>query len=198
MSTTDAQVLGARTTGVTDRERRFAACFETHYPRVLAYGLRRLPDRAAADDVAAETFLVVWRRFEDAPADVLPWLLAIARNVIRNESRSARRRGRLAERVAAENLASDRRRASGPIYDSGDDAPRDTVAVHDALDRLSDGDREILLLTSWDGLDAGQAAAALGCSRGTFAVRLHRARTRFARALSSASPSQPSMPKEAR
>jgi RNA polymerase sigma factor (sigma-70 family) len=198
MSTTDAQVVGATTTGVTDREQRFAACFEMHYPRVLAYGLRRLPDRAAADDVAAETFLIVWRRFEDAPADVLPWLLAIARNVIRNESRSARRRGRLAERVAAESLATDRRLPSGPINDSGDDAPRDTAAVRAALDRLSDADREILLLTSWDGLDASRAAAALGCSRGTFAVRLHRARTRFARALGAASPRNPSMPEEAR
>jgi predicted RNA polymerase sigma factor len=48
-----------------DRDGRFAACFERHYPRVLAYGLRRLPDRAAAEDAAAETFLVAWRRFGD-------------------------------------------------------------------------------------------------------------------------------------
>jgi RNA polymerase sigma-70 factor (ECF subfamily) len=39
------------------------------------------------------------------------------------------------------------------------------------------------MLTSWDGLDNGRAAAVLGCSPGTFAVRLHRARKRLAAAL---------------
>lgn len=170
--------------GAADRERRFATCFDRHYPRVLAYGLRRLPDRAAAEDAAAEAFLIAWRRFDDAPADVLPWLLAIARNVIRNETRSSRRRGRLAERVAVERAVAEAPPA--PVSETGGDgtdAPGTSSAVRAALARLSDRDREVLLLTSWDGLDAGRAASVLGCSRATFAVRLHRARARLARAL---------------
>src|ERR1700722_9916592 len=101
VSTEEAAVAssGRSNAGAGDGDGRFAACFEVHYPRVLAYGLRRLPDRAAAEDAAAETFLVAWRRFGDAPSDQLPWLLAIARNVIYNVSRSARRRDRLAARV---------------------------------------------------------------------------------------------------
>jgi RNA polymerase sigma-70 factor, ECF subfamily len=35
-----------------------------------------------------------------------------------------------------------------------------------------------LTLIAWDGLDVGAAAAAAGCSRATFSVRLHRARRR--------------------
>jgi RNA polymerase sigma-70 factor (ECF subfamily) len=88
-----------------DRDGRFAACFERHYPRVLAYGLRRLPDRAAAEDAAAETFLVAWRRFGDAPADQLPWLLAVARNVIFNDPRAG------ANAAAARGLTSSCRRS---------------------------------------------------------------------------------------
>jgi RNA polymerase sigma-70 factor, ECF subfamily len=197
MSTTDAQVPAARTAGASDRQRRFATCFDLHYPRVVGYGLRRLPDLAAAEDAAAEAFLIAWRRFDDAPSDLLPWLLAIARNVIRSESRSARRRHRLAALVAAERVVGDVQRSTGWTHERGDDSATNT-AVRAALERLSDRDREVLLLTSWDGLDASGAAAAIGCSPGTFAVRLHRARTRFARALKAPVPSDPSIPEESR
>jgi RNA polymerase sigma-70 factor, ECF subfamily len=127
----------------------------------------------------------------------LPWLLAIARNVIRNASRSGRRRDRLMALVAAERAASDLHCSTGRAEDSATDATA-AQAVHAALARLSERDREILLLTSWDGLDPGRAAAALGCSRGTVAVRLHRARTRFQRALNAPSPSNPSTFEEPR
>ena len=36
---------------------------------------------------------------------------------------------------------------------------------------------------AWEGLEPEQAARAAGCSRATFAVRLHRARRRLAAAL---------------
>jgi RNA polymerase sigma factor (sigma-70 family) len=189
---------GRSSPGVCDRDGRFAACFESHYPRVLAYGLRRLPDRAGAEDAAAETFLVAWRRFDDAPSDQLPWLLAIARNVIYNQSRSARRRDRLAARVAAERRVIDQQPEAGWIHERGDDSAANVAAARAALERLSDRDREILLLTSWDGLSGSRAAAALGCSAGTFAVRLHRARTRFARALTAPTRSETATSEESR
>jgi RNA polymerase sigma-70 factor (ECF subfamily) len=189
---------GSPNAGAFDRDGRFAACFELYYPRVLGYGLRRLPDREAAEDAAAETFLVAWRRFDDAPPDQLPWLLAIARNVIYNESRSARRRDRLAARVAAERGPIDQQPAADEIPERNDGSVGIAAAAHAALERLSDRDREILLLTSWDGLSGRRAAAALGCSPGTFAVRLHRARTRFARALNAPSLSEPSTSEESR
>ncbi|GAA1773384.1 hypothetical protein GCM10009734_97960 [Nonomuraea bangladeshensis] len=48
-----------------------------------------------------------------------------------------------------------------------------------ALRSLSEADRELLLLMSWEGLDLRQAAAVVGCSRPTAAMRLHRARRRL-------------------
>jgi RNA polymerase sigma factor (sigma-70 family) len=128
----------------------FDACFQANYGHVLAYALRRSGDRAAAEDVAAETFLVAWRRLEQLPADQLPWLLATVRNVLLNEHRSSRRRDRLAARVAAEPAAS--------ASDRGSDVVRERVRT--ALARLSERDREALLLTSCDGLDHRQAASA--------------------------------------
>ncbi len=48
-----------------------------------------------------------------------------------------------------------------------------------ALELLPEADREVLLLTVWEDLDRGQIARALGCSKPTVAVRLHRARRRL-------------------
>jgi RNA polymerase sigma-70 factor (ECF subfamily) len=52
-----------------------------------------------------------------------------------------------------------------------------------ALASLGERDRELLLLVAWEGLSVTEAAEALAVKAGTVAVRLHRARQRFARAL---------------
>jgi RNA polymerase sigma-70 factor, ECF subfamily len=57
-------------------------------------------------------------------------------------------------------------------------------ALADALRRLSERDREILLLAAWEGLDRTGLAAALGCTKTAAGVRLYRARKRLATALS--------------
>ncbi len=168
---------------------RFEACFQANYSRVLACALRRTGDRATAEDVAAETFLVAWRRLELLPDDELPWLHGIARNILLNERRTSRRRERLAARVAAESAAFTGPTDAaglpdpgcGPSANGGADRAGERVLA--ALASLAERDREVLLLTTWDGLDQRQAAVVLGCSPATFAVRLHRARKRFGRAL---------------
>ena len=49
-----------------------------------------------------------------------------------------------------------------------------------AFRRLPDADRELLTLVAWEGLDPGQIAAVLGCSRNAVRIRLHRARRKLA------------------
>jgi DNA-directed RNA polymerase specialized sigma24 family protein len=90
-------------------ERRFRLLFDSHRRTVLGYALRRLDDPEDAADVAAETFLVAWRRLDDVPAgdDARPWLLGVARRVLANQRRGARvgladrLRGELAGRAVA-------------------------------------------------------------------------------------------------
>jgi RNA polymerase sigma-70 factor (ECF subfamily) len=48
-----------------------------------------------------------------------------------------------------------------------------------ALAALGPDDREVLMLMAWEGLDARDAATALGCSTAALHTRLHRARTRL-------------------
>jgi RNA polymerase sigma-70 factor, ECF subfamily len=150
------------------REERFEALFRAHYGAVRGYALRRVASDVA-QDVVSETFLVAWRRLDDVPDDALPWLFGVARRVVANQRRSADRSAALHERVAATANTVSHEAEVG-----------DEELVRAALGRLSDNDREALILVGWHGLTGARAARAAGCTRGTFAVRLHRARSRLA------------------
>ena len=115
--------------------------------------------------MVAETFLVAWRRLDEVPEEAKPWLLGVARRVLANQRRAAGRRHALTERVAG--------------VPSNEQEPSRRPAVLEALARLSETDREIVLLVAWDGLSIQEAATALRCTRTAAKVRLHRARRRF-------------------
>ena len=166
-----------------DRE-RFEAAFRDHYADVLAYSLRRMGDRGAAEDAAAEAFAVAWRRRGTIPEEPLPWLYGVARRVLANQRRGVERRRRLEERVAGERTAGPGAHEPGGV-DPGEALARRS-AFTTALARLGDEDREVLRLVAWEGLDPRAAAAVLGCSHGAFRVRLHRARGRLRKQLAAA------------
>jgi RNA polymerase sigma factor (sigma-70 family) len=151
-------------------DQRIVVLYETHGGAVLAFARRRC-GADEAEDVLAETFLIAWRRRDDVPADALPWLYAVARNVVSNRQRSQRRRTALEARIAAEPPLA--------LPEERDPDPR----LRAALATLKPIDREALLLTAWEDLSIDRAARAAGCTEATFHVRLHRARKRLAKAL---------------
>jgi RNA polymerase sigma factor (sigma-70 family) len=120
-----------------------------------------------------------WHLIPTPPRDQKRLSRYVARHLVYNEHRASVRRDRLLARVAREPRADDASN-EGPANAS---AGIDTTRVTAALAQLSEQDREVLILTTWDGLDRARAAAVLGCSHGALAVRLHRARRRLARAL---------------
>ena len=148
---------------------RFERVFHEHHAAVCAYAFRRA-DRATAQDAVSETFLIAWRRCADLPAEPLPWLFSTARRVLANQRRAAAHQRSIERRLAAEPVAQP--------FDPGDSVSS-AVACRAALERLGERDRETLMLLAWEELDRDTAARAIGCSRATFAVRLHRARRRF-------------------
>jgi RNA polymerase sigma-70 factor (ECF subfamily) len=152
---------------------RLEDLFEAHHRALLAYAARRCPTLSDAEDVVAEVFLVAWRRLDDLPAGdaALPWLYGVARKTIGNQRRGLLRRGRLQARL--EQTAE---RPATP-------APSGTEPALAALERLSEGDRELLRLVAWEGLSHAEIAAVLGISVNAVAIRLHRARARFEQAL---------------
>lgn len=157
---------------MVEHQARFEALYRTYADRVHAYALRRTT-ASAADDVVAEVFLVVWRRLHRVPDEPLPWLLGVARKVVANRRRSDSRAAALHERLTDPGYGPDALAVSPEVDDR----------VQRALARLSDGDRELVLLIAWEGLRVNEAAEVLGLRTNTVAVRLHRARQRLARAL---------------
>ncbi|MGI5485643.1 RNA polymerase sigma factor [Microtetraspora malaysiensis] len=153
---------------------RFTALYSSCYSRVYAYAVSRA-GRQLAEEVASETFCVAWRRIDAVPDNALPWLLGVARNVLRESYRAEARRqsleSELATWVSAEELT------AGDVAES----VAERAAVLRGLAALSDDDRELLTLVAWHGLRAVDAAKVVGCSTATFFVRLHRARRRLER-----------------
>lgn len=161
---------------VPSRDDRFASLWTAHHQAVLAYTRRR----AGADDAEEATnatFAVLWRRIDDPPREPLPWLYSVARGQLANQRRGHARRAALGRRLFGGPI---------PIPVAPDDADgvADRMRARSALANLSPSDREILMLVAWEGLDPPHAAAALGISPTTFAVRLHRARRRLEHHLS--------------
>lgn len=154
------------------RQERFRALYLWARPRIVAYALRRARTAEDAADVLAETFAIAWRRFDELPAgeDALLWLYATAGNVLSNAARGERRRSNLVERIAA-TLDEDEILVASP--DEG------ALLALVALRSLGKDDREVLMLTAWEGLDATGVGSVLGCSPGAARVRILRARRRL-------------------
>jgi RNA polymerase sigma factor (sigma-70 family) len=159
----------------------FAALFDRHVRAVYNHSFRMTGSWSTAEEVTQETFIQAWRKRKDLQltADsVLPWLLTVATNVVRNEWRSTRRwRAALARipriRDAESDLADD---VAGRLDDQR--AMREVIA---AIRRLSRGEREAVALCLWAGVSYPDAAIVLGISERSVRSRVSRARSRLGR-----------------
>jgi RNA polymerase sigma factor (sigma-70 family) len=156
----------------TADEARFERLYSENAVAVLGYFRRRVSDRTEVADAVAEVFTTAWRRIHDVPDgnDGRLWLFGVARFVLLNERRGNRRRRALASRLSAE-LATQM-----PYIEEPTSSAR---AVLEVMGRLRSDDRELLMLTAWDGLTPADAAVVLELEPSVVRVRLHRARTRL-------------------
>jgi RNA polymerase sigma-70 factor (ECF subfamily) len=162
-------------------EARFDALYRTHFRAVLSYVRRRETESDVAD-IVADVFAIAWRRIAsvpEAPGDLL-WLYGVARRVLSEHRKRRWRRGRLSARIATEPAAE---------HETISDPLRDRLLV--LISRLRPADQEVLRLVLWEELTHEAAAAVLGCSVHTVAVRVHRAKQRIAKKLVLPPPSVP-------
>ena len=156
-----------------ERVERFTKLYRESRARLLAYALRRTASSEDAADAVAETFGIAWRRFDEIPqkeSSVL-WLYATARRVIANQTRRTQHRSQLIQQIAAT--------LSAQLSIQMDASEQDVLEAGIALARMTDEDRELLMLAAWEGLNSTQLAYVLGCSSTAARVRLHRARSRL-------------------
>lgn len=151
-------------------EADFRERYAQTYGDVLRFVQRRCHP-THAEDVAAEVYLVAWRRYADLPADHgerRAWLFGVARKILANARRSEDRRTAVAVRLQD---------AHGGV-DPG--AHPDLVAARldlaRAWPRLSAEHQEALALAFWDELTSAQAGVVLGISATAYRIRLSRAR----------------------
>lgn len=163
----------------------FGELYDWYLPRIFAFVARRLSDRAAAEDVTAMTFeraLGAVRR-EDFRNDAFGgFLYRVAANAVVDHAR--RDRWTVPFGVRATDGEGDDGETSGleGSADPGDEsavrafsAAIDRDVLRRGIERLPEQHRRVIVLKYLDGLELDELCAALGCSRATFAVKLHRA-----------------------
>ena len=132
---------------------------------------------AGAEDLFQETWLAAARHVHRVRADteLLPWLYTIARNKHRNHLRTWARQ--------AQGWRGLGQRGSAPTVplDEQVDARREAERTAEALARMPDAQREVLLLCVVEGFGTATVARVLACSEDAVRKRLSRARRELAR-----------------
>jgi RNA polymerase sigma-70 factor (ECF subfamily) len=159
----------------------FTGLYDQYYRDVYRYVAGRLgPD--VADDIAADTFLIAFRRrdsFDVTRGAVRAWLLGIATNLVAQHRRKEIRRYRAMARARADDHIHSHESRVIDQVDAEGLQPR----IAKALAGLSTGDRDVLLLVGLGELSHEEVAQALGIPYGTVGSRLSRARKKVRTAL---------------
>lgn len=150
----------------------FAALYRHYLPQIYAFAYRRCASKEIAEDVTALVFEKAYRnlpRFEPRGGGFAAWLFRIAANQMNDHHRRAARPASERGQVAMSRLVND---SEDPI----DDVVRDeeSSVVREALDRIKPRYRKALALRYLSGLSNEEAAEAMGVSRSTMAVLVHR------------------------
>ena len=158
-----------------DRD-EFNTIFAAHYVRVVRYVERRTGDHGIAEEIAAETFLVAWSKRDRADI-TLPWLYRTAAHKIGDFYKRSRRK----------------RAAEGALVRLAEEPPvgvstLDRLALAAAMKALASREREVLMLTYWEGLTAREVGEVIGASESAVWVALTRARAKLRTGLSESIP----------
>jgi RNA polymerase sigma-70 factor (ECF subfamily) len=156
---------------VRHRELAFERVWRDEMPRIFNYAARHV-GASDAHDVAAETFTIAWRRWDDITDPPFAWLLGVARNVVSNHVRTLQRGRRLDDRVRLLTAVTGHSAANVDFF-ARQEAVRQLAA-------LGEKEREALLLTAWDGLNTEETATLLGISPAAVRKRISRARAAIA------------------
>jgi len=160
----------------------FAVLYRRYVGRIHAFAYRRSGSREVAEEVTSATFERAWRAmpaFEWRGGGFKAWLFAIAARELagwyRRHSRAGNERAQRALRLLhSDDVVHDDERAS---------AEDDLGQLREALSTLPQRYQDAISLRHLAGLDAEEAAAAMGCTKAVLAVTLHRATKALRRAI---------------
>src|SRR3954447_23350010 len=151
----------------------FARMYDEHAGAVYGAALRVLGNPAAAQDVAQDVFLRLWRRpgaFDARRGDLGAYLRLMARSRALDLWRTAQAGGRATDRLKIAAGRDEARTEEQPAPSAERDEDRRTVRA--ALQALPESQREAVVLAYWGGLTAGEIAARSGVPVGTAKSRV--------------------------
>jgi RNA polymerase sigma factor (sigma-70 family) len=175
-----------------DEPAAFAEIFQRHADAVYNHCFRKTASWSTAEDLRSVVFLEAWRRRKEVrlhEESILPWLLAVANNVVRTRARSLRRHRSMLARLPIALVSADDPEAEA-IARLEDEAQM--RRVQSAIGGLPRAQQDVLALCVWAELDYAAAAVALGVPIGTVKSRLSRARQHLRLAVEAAPAGRPS------
>ncbi len=137
-------------------------------PRVRLYGLKHLRDGQAASDLVQQVLMLTLERLRagklrDAER-LVSFVFGTCRMMVLELRRTGARRERLLDRYAGDV----------PMADPAASPRLDQARLVGCLERLSERERSVLVMTFYDDQPAKEVAAALGLSEGNVRVIRHR------------------------
>ena len=149
--------------GALTRERDVREAYSAHAGELYGFAMRSLGDAGLAEEAVQETFVRAWRagkRFDPEIGSLRTWLFAILRNVVIDLGRARAARPGVAKEGIEPTVE--------PIEDS-------LLAwqVEEAMRRIGDQHRRILVETYYRGRPYAEVAADLGIPVGTVKSRVY-------------------------
>jgi len=149
--------------GALTRERDVREAYAAHAAELYGFAVRSLADPGLAEEAVQETFLRAWRageRFDPQIGSLRTWLFAILRNVVIDLGRARAARPTVAE---------------GGVEPSVEPFDEALLAwqIEEAMRRIGDDHRRVLIETYYRGRPYAEVAAELGVPEGTVKSRVY-------------------------
>ena len=150
--------------GALSHERDVREAYSAHSGELYGFAVRSLDDAGLAEEAVQETFLRAWRageRFDPEIGSLRTWLFAILRNVVIDLGRARSVRPRLGEGGGIE-----------PSVEPLDEALL-SWQVEEAMRRIGEDHRRVLVETYYRARPYAEVAAELGVPEGTVKSRVY-------------------------
>ncbi|HEU4392318.1 MAG TPA: sigma-70 family RNA polymerase sigma factor [Solirubrobacterales bacterium] len=149
--------------GALRRERDVREAYAAHAGELYGFALRSLGDAGLAEEAVQETFVRAWRageRFDPQIGSLRTWLFAILRNVVIDLGRARAARPGVAE---------------GGVEPAVEPFEQTLLAwqVEEAMRRIGEDHRRVLVETHYRGRPYAEVAAELGVPEGTVKSRVY-------------------------
>jgi RNA polymerase sigma-70 factor (ECF subfamily) len=166
--------------GIVERDQvAHRLIFERYYRRILSFVRRRVNDEGLAEEIATDVFFEIWRNAASyrGESPVSTWIFGIANLKTLSARRFHAQPRRASVRVTEDETLS--RFADPSNAFENLEARQELSRLMRAIERLPEGQRDVLRLAFLEGRTYPEIAAELDISEANVKTRVNRARSRL-------------------